>query len=81
MCGILGGTNRRWNYEAALTCMNHRGLDGMRIDVLDKITFGFVRLSIRDLSIAAMQPMYSPDGQVVLVYNGEIYGYKELKMR
>lgn len=79
MCGILGGTNRNWNYEAAIESIGHRGPDGMRIEVLDKVTLGFVRLSIRDLSIMAMQPMYSSDRQVALVYNGEIYGYEKLK--
>lgn len=79
MCGILGGTNRSWNYEAAIESISHRGPDGRRIEALDKVTLGFARLSIRDLSIMAMQPMYSSDKQVALVYNGEIYGYGKLK--
>ena len=79
MCGILGGTKSNWNYEKALNSMTHRGPDGLQIKNLGKVTFGFARLSIRDLSALAMQPMQTKDKQVTLIYNGEIYGYKGLK--
>lgn len=47
----------------------------------DRFSLAFARLSIIDLSQAAMQPMTSEDGNVTIVYNGEIYGYGDLKAR
>ena len=41
----------------------------------------FARLSIMDLSDKAMQPMESNDGNVVIVFNGEIYGYESMKRK
>ncbi|MGB9696399.1 MAG: asparagine synthase (glutamine-hydrolyzing) [Ignavibacteria bacterium] len=43
------------------------------------VGFGFRRLSIIDLSQAAHQPMLSPDNNYVIVYNGEVYNYLELR--
>jgi asparagine synthase (glutamine-hydrolysing) len=43
------------------------------------VTLGHVRLAILDLTVAADQPMVSADGQVVLVFNGEIYNFRELR--
>ena len=43
------------------------------------IVFGFRRLSIIDLTDDANQPMLSTDGKIVIVFNGEIYNYIELK--
>lgn len=79
MCGILGGSRREWNYEAGLDTINHRGPDMQRIAREDLFSLAFARLSIIDLSDAAMQPMTSADGKVTITYNGEIYGYSELK--
>lgn len=79
MCGILGGTKREWDYENALKSIHYRGPNGMQICELDDLILGFVRLSIRDLSKSAMQPMQSSDKKVTLIYNGEIYGYSNLK--
>src|SRR5690606_11272120 len=42
-------------------------------------TLGFRRLSIIDLSEEANQPLYSTDGNIVLLFNGEIYNYEQLK--
>lgn len=79
MCGILGGNNCSWEYKKAVKLMQHRGPDSSKIDQVDDITIAFTRLSILDLSSRAMQPMYSPDGLVSIVYNGEIYGYTNMK--
>lgn len=79
MCGILGGNNPQWDYRKGIECMVHRGPDGIQISSLDSFTLAFARLAIIDLSKHGMQPMFSENGQVGLVFNGEIYGYQKLK--
>lgn len=79
MCGILGGNRKNWLYSSALLTMAHRGPDGMRIWCDDKIEMGFVRLAIMDLSDKGMQPMTSSDENIIINYNGEIYGFQKLK--
>lgn len=79
MCGILGGNNFQWNYKRGIECMAHRGPDGIKINSLEDFTLAFARLAIIDLSSNGMQPMFSYDGQVGIVYNGEIYGYQKLR--
>lgn len=88
MCGIAGGV---WKNEAqalqsiplALEAMRHRGPDDKGHDVFTfgEITLGLAqtRLSIIDLSSAGHQPMHSCDGRWVIIFNGEIYNYKELR--
>lgn len=79
MCGILGGNNSRWNYKKGIECMRHRGPDGTRIEKLEDFTLAFNRLAIMDLSENGMQPMFSQDKRVAIVFNGEIYGYKKIR--
>lgn len=79
MCGILGGNNPVWDYNKGIQCMEHRGPDGMKITHLEDFALAFDRLSIMDLSENGMQPMFSEDKQVGIVFNGEIYGYRRLK--
>ncbi|MBL7909540.1 MAG: asparagine synthase (glutamine-hydrolyzing) [Bacteroidia bacterium] len=85
MCGISGIVNfNEQNVEEnsirkMMALMKHRGPDDEGV-FLDKcFGFGFVRLSIIDLSSAGHQPMQSSDGRYVLVFNGEIYNYIELR--
>ena len=59
--------------------ISHRGPDSDGIFFKDSICFGFRRLSILDLTNVANQPMLSNDGAVVIVFNGEIYNYIEIK--
>lgn len=79
MCGILGGNNSDWDYQKGIECMRHRGPDGIRVRLMPGFTFAFARLAIMDLSEHGMQPMFSYDNQVGIVFNGEIYGYQKLK--
>src|ERR1051326_8006627 len=85
MCGFVGvvALNEAPIDAAAIRQMSstlrHRGPDDDDIYVAGSIGFGFRRLSILDLSPAGHQPMYSEDGQTVLVFNGEIYNYIELR--
>lgn len=79
MCAILGGNNFEWNYKNGIKCMEHRGPDGSRVNTLDNFTLAFARLAIMDLSVHGMQPMFSDDEQVGIVFNGEIYGYQKLR--
>ena len=53
--------------------------DGLWIAPDARIGFGHRRLAILDLSEAGRQPMFSPDGQVVICFNGEIFNYPELR--
>ncbi len=79
MCGILGGNHPKWDYQNGIKCMQHRGPDGIRITPMEGFTLAFARLAIMDLSDNGMQPMFSGDGQVGIVFNGEIYGYQKLR--
>lgn len=80
MCGINGFTYRD---ESRIRMMNeqtkHRGPDGNGVFVDDQVSLGHNRLSIIDLSDLAAQPMTSQEGRYVIVYNGEVYNFKELR--
>ena len=85
MCGIVAmlGLNEAPADKAVVERMTaslwHRGPDGGGIWIAGPVGFGFRRLSILDLSPAADQPMSSDDGQTILVFNGEIFNYIELR--
>ena len=79
MCGILGGNRKEWNYKKGIEAMKHRGPDGEQVTDFDLCTLGFARLAIMDLSERAMQPFLSTDGNVAIVFNGEIYGFQKLR--
>jgi asparagine synthase (glutamine-hydrolysing) len=57
----------------------HRGPDGEGIYTSAGVALGHRRLKIIDLSDAGRQPMTTPEGRYTLVYNGEVYNYKEIR--
>ncbi|GAB7082226.1 asparagine synthase (glutamine-hydrolyzing) [Megalodesulfovibrio paquesii] len=80
MCGICGFVGFR--DDALLQCMmarlQHRGPDQAGEYCTDQISLGHRRLSIIDLTTGG-QPIFNENGMVVVVYNGEIYNYIELR--
>jgi asparagine synthase (glutamine-hydrolysing) len=64
--------------EAMTRSLAHRGPDGQGLHVDGSVALGHRRLSIIDLSTGD-QPIYNEDRSVVVVFNGEIYNYKELR--
>ena len=80
MCAINGFN---FSDEELLNRMNiitsHRGPDGKGAFYDGGISLGHNRLSIIDISESASQPMLSSDGRFAIVFNGEIYNFKELK--
>lgn len=85
MCGICG----RLNFEkgasvkpglirAMMDTIRHRGPDDEGLHIASEVGLGFRRLSIIDLSLGH-QPISNEDGTVWIVFNGEIYNYRELR--
>jgi asparagine synthase (glutamine-hydrolysing) len=90
MCGIAGvfafNSNKLpliENVKKMSDAIAHRGPDGSGIwtDSSKQIVLAHRRLSIIDLSEEASQPMISSNGDYVIVFNGEIYNFKELKVQ
>jgi len=80
MCGIVGVVDPsldRPRLEASLSLLRHRGPDGRGVFLEPDrhLGLGHARLSIIDLNTGA-QPLYSDDGRLVLVCNGEIYDFE-----
>ena len=82
MCGICGFVGPKKDKEKILKAMmdemEHRGPDSRGEHITDDVALGFCRLSIVDLE-GGKQPMQNEDGNFTLVFNGEIYNYKELR--
>ena len=83
MCGILGSVpaTKKDIFKKSLNLLNHRGPDdeGSFIDNKSGIGLAHRRLSIIDLSKYGNQPMRSSCGRYIIVFNGEIYIYLELR--
>ena len=85
MCGINGifglkESEAKIAVQRMNSALSHRGPDDEGIFETEKIVLGHRRLSIIDLSAAGHQPMTSSDGRYTIVYNGELYNYKNLKL-
>lgn len=82
MCGINGIISKEKDKDKLIKEMNkkivHRGPDAEGIYVDDNVALGQRRLSIIDLE-GGNQPIYNKDKSILIVYNGEVYNYKELK--
>ncbi len=88
MCGLAAiaryndssGVSRR-EIVAIRDRMQNRGPDGRGLWIRDRVALAHTRLSVIDLSAAAAQPMIDKTNKNVIVFNGEIYNYLELKHR
>lgn len=79
MCGIAGTTkNKKLFSEEVLATMRHRGPDASGFYNEDVKLF-HSRLAIIDLDSRSNQPLWSSDGKVAVVFNGEIYNFKDLR--
>lgn len=89
MCGILGGL---WfknqaapveRLQAAIKTLSVRGPDDNGLEFYNvadaNVALGHTRLSVIDLTAGGHQPMYSACGRYAMVYNGEVYNYRELR--
>ncbi|MDN3449428.1 asparagine synthase (glutamine-hydrolyzing) [Planococcus sp. APC 3906] len=83
MCGFIGcihGSQEMKNekiLKEMLGTITHRGPDDQSTYIDDKVSLGFSRLSVLDLRSAANQPLV--DEGVILVFNGEIYNYRDIR--
>ena len=82
MCGIAGFIGKEKNMKKTLKKMTdrikHRGPDAEGFFIRGNVALGQRRLSIIDIE-GGLQPMFSKDGNYVVVFNGEIYNYQEIK--
>jgi len=87
MCGICFVWNRsgqpvdRQLLRRMADEMTRRGPDdsGLTFDDANGVGCGFRRLAILDLSPAGHQPMHSADGSLTIIFNGEVYNYREIR--
>jgi asparagine synthase (glutamine-hydrolysing) len=84
MCGIAGvvrfdGRPEAGHVAVMLKCLEHRGPDGQGLWRDRHVCLGHRRLSVLDLSTAANQPMIDDSERYVIVFNGEIYNFRELR--
>ncbi len=85
MCGIAGVINTNGKViettevQAMIQCLAHRGPDNQGTYINGNVGLGHRRLSIIDLTDTGHQPMTNEDASLHIVFNGEIYNYKELQ--
>jgi len=79
IAGIIGPNNNQFSISSMLERIKHRGPDGLFYWSDNNIDLAHARLSIIDLSTDANQPMIDEETGNVIVFNGEIYNYIELK--
>ena len=83
MCGIVGFSNNVSDADEVLGRMldriKHRGPDAEGKYIDEGIALGHRRLSIIDVSSSGDQPIFNEDGSLVIIFNGEIYNYREIR--
>lgn len=79
MLGLQGKAADAAVLEGMMAAISHRGPDDSGIYLSGTVGLGFRRLSILDLTQSGHQPMSSRDGACTIVFNGEIYNYRELR--
>lgn len=85
MCGIAGiagnpSPENRFSVERMVQAMRHRGPDAIGIESYADCCLGHARLSIVDLG-TGQQPMFSADRRQAITFNGEIYGFRQIRQR
>src|SRR5436190_11709704 len=83
MCGIAGALSSREPVEPGLVermceTLDHRGPDSRGVFAEDGVAIGVARLAVIDVE-GGDQPLANEDGSVVVVCNGEVYNYRELR--
>ena len=88
MCGITGtyaltekGKEFHSKLDGAIETMSLRGPDGSGRYVEARAALGHARLAIIDTSAEANQPFSDASGRYTMVFNGEIFNYKEVSLR
>lgn len=85
MCGIVGNFNlrgdsvNRQSLKEMADIIGHRGPDGEDIYIHENVGLAHRRLAILDTSVKGAQPMASKNGEWIIIFNGCIYNYLELK--
>ena len=86
MCGIAGSlrweksnNNELKNLKKIASFLDHRGPNFSEEKKIDSVVFAHTRLAIIDLDKSANQPMSDISGRFFIVYNGEIYNFKEIR--
>ena len=86
MCGITGFfaptcdlVEWETSLQKAVRALHHRGPDAGGVWLDEGVGLGHRRLSILDLSERGRQPMVSPGGRYVMVYNGEVYNFRDIR--
>lgn len=83
MCGIVGamGAVSKEILNAMTQKMSHRGPDNLSVYSDDVVHLGHARLSIIDLSESSNQPLWDTQSRACIVFNGEIYNYREIRTK
>ena len=87
MCGICGIINfkkipvEESQISNMIQTMKHRGPNDEGVFIEKSVGFGFVRLSILDLSFSGHQPMFDDTGRYLIIFNGEVYNYIEIRSK